>query len=154
MSRPRDQIKKAGDYVLASKYEDGDPGDHFAVGFYSHSDTSRGASDLRHVVADGEGKPFRANGFRRVEKISRERGEWLVSRLSEIELGSKSVWWWKRQKIDVITHQCPPNGSGIMPCCGRTPFDVPVYHRVTEDLSLVTCPSRKGTKLESERPDG
>lgn len=35
-------------------------------------------------------------------------------------------------------HACPPRGSGLMPCCGRTPFDVPESDRMTVD-GLVTC---------------
>jgi hypothetical protein len=38
-----------------------------------------------------------------------------------------------------ITHQCPPGDGGLMPCCGLTPFEVPRYHRMTEDPALVTC---------------
>lgn len=37
------------------------------------------------------------------------------------------------------THACPPEGSGVMPCCGRTPFEVPRKHRMTLDDRLVTC---------------
>ena len=42
------------------------------------------------------------------------------------------------------THACPPVGSGLMPCCGRTPFEVPRSHRITVDTDLVTC----GTSAE------
>ncbi len=38
-----------------------------------------------------------------------------------------------------IVHACPPEGSGIMPCCGRTPFDAPLTDRMTLDPALVTC---------------
>ena len=38
-----------------------------------------------------------------------------------------------------ITHRCPLKGSGTMPCCGRTPFEVPRHHRMTLDPKLVTC---------------
>lgn len=41
-----------------------------------------------------------------------------------------------------ITHQCPPEGSGLMPCCGRTPLQVPDTDRLTLDPALVTCPKR------------
>lgn len=38
-------------------------------------------------------------------------------------------------------HACPPDdGGGLFPCCGRTPFEVPLYHRMTLDPALVTCP--------------
>lgn len=41
------------------------------------------------------------------------------------------------------THQCPPEGSGTMPCCDRTPFEVPDSDRMTLEPELVTC-TRKG----------
>lgn len=37
-----------------------------------------------------------------------------------------------------VIHQCPPEGSGIMPCCGRTPFERR-SDRITVDPKLVTC---------------
>ena len=39
-------------------------------------------------------------------------------------------------------HQCPPTHSGgIMPCCGRTPFEV-TGDRIATDPKLVTCKGR------------
>jgi hypothetical protein len=38
-----------------------------------------------------------------------------------------------------VTHQCPPDGGGLMPCCELTPFEVPRTDRITEDPALVTC---------------
>ena len=61
-----------GDYVLATKYDDGDPGDHWAVGFF---DSMLGD---RYMIVDGNGDQFRGNGFRRCEKITSEQGEWMV----------------------------------------------------------------------------
>lgn len=36
-------------------------------------------------------------------------------------------------------HYAPQNGSGIMPCCRKTPFEVPVNEQVTNDSSKVSC---------------
>lgn len=36
-------------------------------------------------------------------------------------------------------HACPPDGSGITPCCGRTPFELPRTDRMATDPALVTC---------------
>lgn len=36
-------------------------------------------------------------------------------------------------------HRCPPRGSGTMPCCDRTPFEVPHTDRMTLDDAQVTC---------------
>lgn len=78
-----------GDYVLATKWSDGDPQDHWCVGFYSHM-----LRDDRYIIVDDRGVPFRANGFRRVERITVERGKWLLDNAKDIELGDKSVWGW------------------------------------------------------------
>ena len=42
-----------------------------------------------------------------------------------------------------IVHRCPPKGSGLTPCCDKTMFELPSFHRVTLDPKLVTC---KGPK--------
>lgn len=41
---------------------------------------------------------------------------------------------------DTIVHACPPDGSGLMPCCGRSPIDVPLTERISMDGTAVTCP--------------
>lgn len=51
---------KPGDLVLATKYSDGDPQDHWVVGFYDCECLGR------HLVMDHNGNQMRANGFRRV----------------------------------------------------------------------------------------
>ena len=86
---------KKGDYVLATKYSDGDPNDHWYVGMYDREDGGR------HYVTDGEGNQARGNGFRRVKKISSYRGNWLIANAKQIQQSGKSVWWWLRQKMDI-----------------------------------------------------
>lgn len=39
-------------------------------------------------------------------------------------------------------HQCPPVGYGLTPCCGKAPFELPRYDRITTDPELVTCNSK------------
>lgn len=39
----------------------------------------------------------------------------------------------------VVTHRCPPGDSELMPCCGRSPFEVSRWDRMAEDPELVTC---------------
>lgn len=87
---------KIGDYVVATKYADGDPGDQFCIGFYNGSYDHYGQT--RHLVIDGEGKNFRHNGFRRVSPIGSERGSWMVGHLTLIERMRHrfSVWHWFR----------------------------------------------------------
>jgi hypothetical protein len=82
---------KRGDYVLATKWSDGYPRDHFAVGFFLGI-----LRNERYIVVDSGGVPFRAGGFRRVAKISPECGAWIVSHSKEIEQGSRSLWSIKR----------------------------------------------------------
>lgn len=89
---------KAGDYVLATKWSDGDPGDQWAVGFYTGMLPK--TSGDRYLVADAEGKQFRSNGFRRVKKISADRGRWLLEHKQDIEQGGRSLWWWVRARME------------------------------------------------------
>jgi hypothetical protein len=39
-----------------------------------------------------------------------------------------------------IVHACPPDGSGLTPCCGRTPFELPLGDRISSEAP-VTCPA-------------
>lgn len=87
------KMPQIGDYVLATKYSDGDPQDHFAVGFY-HGLTEH--NPPRFHVIDGNGQQFRGNGFRRIRKISQERGAWIVVNIRAIELSGRSVWYFAR----------------------------------------------------------
>lgn len=70
-----------GDYVLATKYSDGNPFDGWATGFYDRP--LEGVAG-RHMVVDDDGNQFRGNGFRRVERISSELGEWIYANRAEI----------------------------------------------------------------------
>ena len=89
-----------GDYVLATKYTDGDPGDHWAVGFY------RGVVADRHIVVDVEGGTFRANGFRRCEKITEAEGAHLLRLAPAGAAGS--VW-------GLIDRAASPAPGGLLP---------------------------------------
>lgn len=93
--KPQTGIKK-GAYVVATKYNDGDPGDHYCVGFYAGSYTH--GSETRHLVVDSCGNLFRHNGFRRVKRVSSRRGNWLVANLALIDRmkDERSVWHWVR----------------------------------------------------------
>ena len=87
-------ILHRNDYVLATKYHDGDPCDHFAVGFLREVWT-RGDC-VRYGVEDSDGKLFRANGFRRCEKISESIGNLLVDAIPVIgNVPGKSIWYWR-----------------------------------------------------------
>jgi hypothetical protein len=77
-----------GDYVLATKYNDGDPCDHFCVGFVSGF-THHG----RYLIVDNEGKQQRANGFRRAERLTDDEGRQLVELMPKIgDVPGPSLW--------------------------------------------------------------
>ena len=86
---------EAGDYVLATKYDDGDPHDQWCVGFYRDM-THHG----RYNAVDSEGQLFRGNGFRRAAKISAARGQFILDNGETIQWAGRSLWWWKRRKME------------------------------------------------------
>lgn len=49
----------------------------------------------------------------------------------------------ERKRPAEVTHHCPPDGGGLMPCCGLTPFEVPRTDRMTLATELVTCTGEK-----------
>lgn len=84
---------QVGDYVLATKYADGDPGDAWGVGFYAGSFDHFG--ETRHLVIDNDGNQIRRGGFRRVGHITDEYGAWVLSIAKELEKsppGSVNLW--------------------------------------------------------------
>jgi hypothetical protein len=72
------QQLQIGDYVLATKWHDGDPCDHFVVGYLKQI---LPYNPPRYDVCDSEGKSFRGNGFRRAEKITQEEGTFMLSQV-------------------------------------------------------------------------
>ena len=85
---------EVGDYVLATKYSDGDPGDNWALGFYNGPMVEY--TPQRHDVVDSEGKSIRGNGFRRVERIRKDVGRWLLTvaakQLEASPPGTVNLW--------------------------------------------------------------
>jgi hypothetical protein len=82
-----------GAYVLATKYEDGDPGDQWSVGFFS------GMQIDRYMVNDGDGRPYRGNGFRRCEVITKAQGDFMAANAKLIDASiyiagndRRSIW--------------------------------------------------------------
>ena len=83
-----DEIRK-GDYVLVTKWTDGDPSDAWAVGFYDHTE-----SNLFYIVNES-GTPITRQGFRRMGRITQEFGHWLLEHSSVLERtadGNTSLW--------------------------------------------------------------
>lgn len=103
-----------GNYVLATKYQDGDPGDQYAVGFFDGMLPKIGGD--RYLVVDNEGNQFRNNGFRRIEPISDAEGRWLIERFDQFrpmwieedengedKMCGKSVWDWLAEARAALT---------------------------------------------------
>lgn len=82
-----------GDYVLATKYSDGDPNDHWAVGFFDRTEGDR------HFIVGNDGQQLRANGFRRIGKITPEKGAWLLANSRYIGFSGRSVWGLARRAL-------------------------------------------------------
>ncbi len=83
---------KVGSYVLATKYWDGDPCDHFCIGWMDRIMTNY--NPVRYHVVDSDGLPFRGNGFRRVEAITPKEGRAMLAIFPDIANvpGGWSVW--------------------------------------------------------------
>lgn len=80
------------DYVLATKYHDGDPCDQFAIGWFVRVNEAG-----RYLVCDNDGKLFRASGFRRCARISERVGKLLVKIAPIIsDKPGYSLWHWRR----------------------------------------------------------
>lgn len=83
---------KPGDYVLATKFDDGDPCDHFVVGFFSHY-LEYGEGATRYQIVDSKGNLFRGNGFRRAQKITKEEGQKMLEIFPQIgNIPGPSLW--------------------------------------------------------------
>ncbi|MCZ4602953.1 hypothetical protein O3S80_04030 [Streptomyces sp. Lzd4kr] len=48
-----------------------------------------------------------------------------------------------------VVHACPPDGSGLTPCCGRTPFELPLSDRISSEVP-VTCPGPAVVQADGE----
>ena len=82
-----------GDYVLATKFNDGEIGDHYCVGYLSGM-LPRISRD-RYDVVDSYGNLFRGNGFRCCIKISESQGKWFVDKMNKDvgSLSGQSIWY-------------------------------------------------------------
>jgi len=50
-----------------------------------------------------------------------------------------------------VVHGCPPDGSGLTPCCGRTPFELPRTDRISSEAP-VTCPGPEQPAAGAQQP--
>lgn len=92
-------LVRIGDYVLATKWADGDPCDHFVVGFVAGY-TRHG----RFLIVDNDGRNQRANGFRRAERITADEGRQLVAMMPAIGDTPGDSLWWHLARLRVAEH--------------------------------------------------
>ncbi len=89
---------KKGDYVLASKYDDGHLGDHWHIGWFVGMTNH---DEPRYKVTDNDGDLARGNGFRRAERITPFVGMELIRLAKEERWESTrptdSVWGMMRK---------------------------------------------------------
>ncbi|MER8002971.1 hypothetical protein [Streptomyces sp. NPDC095613] len=45
-----------------------------------------------------------------------------------------------------VVHGCPPDGSGLTPCCGRTPFELPRGDRISVEAPATCTGAAPGTE--------
>jgi len=88
----RKQPLVKGDYVLATKWSDGGPMDHFCVGFFVGM-----LGEDRYLVEDSARQLFRRGGFRRCKRVQKRTGDILVAAFPVIgDRRGKSLWYWRR----------------------------------------------------------
>jgi len=115
-----------GDYVVATKYTDGDPHDPWAIGFY------QGTNDRgRCIVHDSDGKSIYSSGYSRIKKISGEKGKWLLDNHELVRLSGFSVYHFVRLSMATLdsapkivqptNDMNTPNDPLIPPCDSSCP---------------------------------
>jgi hypothetical protein len=83
---------KIGDYVIGTKYADGDPMDPWCVGFYAGTTLASNTQKIRYLIADDQGRTFRSDGFARVKKITQTAGNFLLQNKDHVERSGRSIY--------------------------------------------------------------
>lgn len=90
-----EEIKK-GDYVLATKWQDGHSQDHWFVGLFVEKEGDR------FIVSDIEGNCARASGFRRCQKIHPAVGKYLVDNSQKLSAIRLNLWEYVESDVHKI----------------------------------------------------
>ena len=90
-------IYPSGTYVLATKYNDGDPGDAWGVGYYLESFTLAEKGHTRHRVIGNDGAYlYGPKGFVKIrDRLRSDVGAWLVANAATLQAsppGSINLW--------------------------------------------------------------
>lgn len=93
-------LPSIGEYVLGTKWSDGDPQDPWAIGFLSEIHET---SYVRYfTVTHADGRIIRS-GLRKVRKISQDRGKWLLENSRMIEESGRRLGYWLRYPMSKET---------------------------------------------------
>lgn len=100
-----------GTYVLATKYNDGDPGDAWGVGYYLESFRLSFDGPVRHRVIGNDGKYlYGPKGFVKMRAgLQPDVGDWLVDNSEALERsppGTINLW-------TMLTDQAFGTGDGL-----------------------------------------
>ena len=92
-----EHVVPPGTYVLATKYDDGDPGDAWGVGYYLESFRLQHGGPLRHrVIGNDGGYLYGPKGFVKMRPhLNADVGHWLVKHSAALEAsppGSINIW--------------------------------------------------------------
>ncbi|WP_121711616.1 hypothetical protein [Streptomyces sp. E5N91] len=87
---------------------------------------TEGLHDLAHFVAKGR--------LREAEILDREAAE--LRRVADETAATETV------------HGCPPDGSGLTPCCGRTPFELPRTDRISSEAPITGTGPAAGARKD------
>lgn len=92
-----ENVLPVGSYVLGTKYDDGDPGDAWGVGYYLESFRIEPGGKQRHRVIDGDGNYlYGPKGFAVVRAgLQSDAGRWLVENADALQRsppGSINLW--------------------------------------------------------------
>lgn len=87
---------RVGDYVLATKYSDGDPGDPWAFGRL-HEIVNIPGLGYKYVILRKDGTPYRYGGFGCCRRVTPEQTAYLQANMDKIEYSGKSMWKWVKE---------------------------------------------------------
>lgn len=128
---------KVGDYVLATKWSDGDPKDPWAIGVVSYVGGKAEKGTLRYYMVPGVG--VYNTGYRKCQVITPEQGKWILDLKDAIESDQYSIWWWLENIPNQSTNTQSVDGS-IAP---------PSLHDLADELEGVLLDVRAGTGVDA-----
>jgi hypothetical protein len=98
LTKHSEQIDKLsiGDLVLGTIWGDGSPRDGWIIGYVVSKVCIRG---LNRAIVSYDPKSKYGLTCRRAMAINLERAKWLENHYIEIQLFTRSLWWWVRRNM-------------------------------------------------------